>query len=136
MRSAPNTLCSASDYVLWKITPRLRYEGDNSSSSFKLEHRKRDSGKKIDFTSQLISLCPQCKLNLWQCQLNTTVHWLEFKVNIISTMKRTFFFCFSFSITDIHVGEETRRISFYIAVSMPGNISDIVPKADVENAIR
>ncbi|XP_053826884.1 angiotensin-converting enzyme 2 [Vidua macroura] len=42
----------------------------------------------------------------------------------------------AFEITDIHVGEETQRISFYITVSMPGNISDIVPKADVENAIR
>uniref|UniRef100_A0A674GHV0 Angiotensin-converting enzyme n=1 Tax=Taeniopygia guttata TaxID=59729 RepID=A0A674GHV0_TAEGU len=42
----------------------------------------------------------------------------------------------AFDITDIHVGEETQRISFYITVSMPGNISDMVPKADVENAIR
>lgn len=41
-----------------------------------------------------------------------------------------------FQITDIHVGEQTQRISFYITVSMPGNISDIVPKADVESAIR
>lgn len=51
-------------------------------------------------------------------------------------MKITFFFCFFFRITDIHVGEQTQRISFYITVSMPGNISDTVPKADVENAIR
>lgn len=43
---------------------------------------------------------------------------------------------FLFRITDIHVGEQTQRISFYLTVSMPGNISDIVPKADVENAIR
>ncbi|XP_027757151.1 angiotensin-converting enzyme 2 [Empidonax traillii] len=42
----------------------------------------------------------------------------------------------NFQITDIHVGEQTQRISFYLTVSMPGNISDIVPKADVENAIR
>ncbi|RMC06429.1 hypothetical protein DUI87_15863 [Hirundo rustica rustica] len=41
-----------------------------------------------------------------------------------------------FQITDIHVGEQTQRISFYITVSMPGNISDVVPKADVEEAIR
>ncbi|NXS69004.1 ACE2 enzyme, partial [Pandion haliaetus] len=42
----------------------------------------------------------------------------------------------NFQVTDIHVGEQTQRISFYLTVSMPGNISDIVPKADVENAIR
>ncbi|XP_009474590.1 PREDICTED: angiotensin-converting enzyme 2 [Nipponia nippon] len=42
----------------------------------------------------------------------------------------------NFQITDIHVGEQTQRISFYVTVSMPGNINDIVPKADVENAIR
>ncbi|XP_029855025.1 angiotensin-converting enzyme 2 [Aquila chrysaetos chrysaetos] len=42
----------------------------------------------------------------------------------------------NFQITDIHVGEQTQRISFYLTVSMPGNISDTVPKADVENAIR
>ncbi|XP_010136813.1 PREDICTED: angiotensin-converting enzyme 2 [Buceros rhinoceros silvestris] len=42
----------------------------------------------------------------------------------------------NFQITDIHVGELTQRISFYLTVSMPGNISDIVPKADVEDAIR
>ncbi|KFP57867.1 Angiotensin-converting enzyme 2 [Cathartes aura] len=42
----------------------------------------------------------------------------------------------NFQITDIHVGEQTQRVSFYLTVSMPGNISDIVPKADVESAIR
>ncbi|KFQ79536.1 Angiotensin-converting enzyme 2 [Phaethon lepturus] len=42
----------------------------------------------------------------------------------------------NFQITDIHVGEQTQRISFYLTVSMPGNVSDTVPKADVENAIR
>ncbi|XP_074785952.1 angiotensin-converting enzyme 2 [Athene noctua] len=42
----------------------------------------------------------------------------------------------NFQITDIHVGEQTQRVSFYLTVSMPGNISDIVPKADVEDAIR
>ncbi|XP_071425637.1 angiotensin-converting enzyme 2 isoform X1 [Pithys albifrons albifrons] len=42
----------------------------------------------------------------------------------------------NFQTADIHVGEQTKRISFYLTVSMPGNISDIVPKADVENAIR
>lgn len=41
-----------------------------------------------------------------------------------------------FQIRDIHVGQQTQRISFYLTVSMPGNISDIVPKADVEDAIR
>ncbi|NXO01818.1 ACE2 enzyme, partial [Rhinopomastus cyanomelas] len=42
----------------------------------------------------------------------------------------------NFQIEDIHVGDVTQRVSFYLTVSMPGNISDIVPKADVENAIR
>ncbi|NXS44271.1 ACE2 enzyme, partial [Balaeniceps rex] len=42
----------------------------------------------------------------------------------------------NFQITDIHVGGQTQRVSFYLTVSMPGNISDTVPKADVENAIR
>ncbi|NXK04883.1 ACE2 enzyme, partial [Herpetotheres cachinnans] len=42
----------------------------------------------------------------------------------------------NFQLTDIHVGEQTQRVSFYLTVSMPGNISDIVPKADVEDAIR
>ncbi|POI32746.1 hypothetical protein CIB84_003501, partial [Bambusicola thoracicus] len=41
-----------------------------------------------------------------------------------------------FQVTDIHVGEETQRVSFYLTVSMPGNVSDIVPRAEVENAIR
>lgn len=58
MRPTPNILCSASDYVLWKITPRLRYEEDSLQLliSYKLAHRKRNSGRKIDFASQLISL--------------------------------------------------------------------------------
>ncbi|NXT52633.1 ACE2 enzyme, partial [Pluvianellus socialis] len=42
----------------------------------------------------------------------------------------------NFQMEDIHVTEQTQRISFYITVSMPGNISDIVPKAEVEEAIR
>ncbi|NXG01256.1 ACE2 enzyme, partial [Sakesphorus luctuosus] len=42
----------------------------------------------------------------------------------------------NFQTADIHVGEQTQRISFYITVSMPGNISDIVPKDNVEDAIR
>ncbi|XP_054240174.1 angiotensin-converting enzyme 2 [Indicator indicator] len=41
-----------------------------------------------------------------------------------------------FQVADIHVGQQTQRISFLLTVSMPGNISDIVPKAEVENAIR
>lgn len=128
------------DYVLWKITPRivLGMKQALSSSGYKFTHRKRNPGRKIDFTSQLISLesIPEHKLNPWQCQSNTTVHLPKFKANVISAMKITFLFCFSFRITDIHVGEQTQRISFYITVSMPGNISDTVPKADVENAIR
>lgn len=42
----------------------------------------------------------------------------------------------NFQIADIHVTEQTQRISFYLTVSMPGNISDTVPRDDVENAIR
>ncbi|XP_052530293.1 angiotensin-converting enzyme 2 isoform X1 [Tympanuchus pallidicinctus] len=41
-----------------------------------------------------------------------------------------------FQVTDIHTGEETQRVSFYLTVSMPGNVSDTVPRADVESAIR
>ncbi|XP_042666141.1 angiotensin-converting enzyme 2 isoform X3 [Centrocercus urophasianus] len=41
-----------------------------------------------------------------------------------------------FQVTDIHIGEETQRVSFYLTVSMPGNVSDTVPRADVESAIR
>ncbi|NXA46901.1 ACE2 enzyme, partial [Nothocercus julius] len=42
----------------------------------------------------------------------------------------------AFQVEDIHVGQETPRISFYFTVSMPGNVSDVVPRADVESAIR
>ncbi|NXV17713.1 ACE2 enzyme, partial [Cepphus grylle] len=42
----------------------------------------------------------------------------------------------NFETTDVHAEQQTQRISFYITVSMPGNISDIVPRSDVENAIR
>ncbi|NXN71382.1 ACE2 enzyme, partial [Himantopus himantopus] len=42
----------------------------------------------------------------------------------------------NFQIADIHVEGQTQRVSFYLTVSMPGNISDIVPKTDVEDAIR
>ncbi|KAM6385372.1 angiotensin-converting enzyme 2 [Alca torda] len=42
----------------------------------------------------------------------------------------------NFEITDVHTEQQTQRISFYLTVSMPGNISDIVPRSDVENAIR
>ncbi|NXF93071.1 ACE2 enzyme, partial [Eubucco bourcierii] len=42
----------------------------------------------------------------------------------------------NFQIEDIHVVQQTQRISFYLTVSMPRNFSDIVPKADVEAAIR
>lgn len=40
-----------------------------------------------------------------------------------------------FEATDVRVSEETQRVSFYITVSMPGNVSNTVPKADVESAI-
>ncbi|XP_074428986.1 angiotensin-converting enzyme 2 [Larus michahellis] len=42
----------------------------------------------------------------------------------------------NFETTDVHAEQQTQRISFYLTVSMPGNISDIVPKTDVEDAIR
>ncbi|KAM6416878.1 angiotensin-converting enzyme 2 isoform 2-T2 [Pluvialis apricaria] len=42
----------------------------------------------------------------------------------------------NFQIEDIHTDGQTQRVSFYLTVSMPGNISDIVPKTDVEGAIR
>ncbi|NXV46617.1 ACE2 enzyme, partial [Uria aalge] len=41
----------------------------------------------------------------------------------------------NFETTDVHAEQQTQRISFYITVSMPGNISDIVPRSDVEGAI-
>uniref|UniRef100_A0A8C6ZM75 Angiotensin-converting enzyme n=1 Tax=Nothoprocta perdicaria TaxID=30464 RepID=A0A8C6ZM75_NOTPE len=40
-----------------------------------------------------------------------------------------------FQVENIHVGQETPRISFYLTVSMPGNVSDVVPRAEVESAI-
>ncbi|NXT84185.1 ACE2 enzyme, partial [Zapornia atra] len=42
----------------------------------------------------------------------------------------------NFQTEDVHAEALTQRISFYITVSMPGNISDIVPKMEVESAIR
>ncbi|KAM8820243.1 ACE2 enzyme, partial [Eudromia elegans] len=42
----------------------------------------------------------------------------------------------NFQVEDIHVGRETPRISFYFTVSMPGNVSNVIPRADVESAIR
>uniref|UniRef100_A0A8C8VNS9 Angiotensin-converting enzyme n=1 Tax=Pelusios castaneus TaxID=367368 RepID=A0A8C8VNS9_9SAUR len=42
----------------------------------------------------------------------------------------------NFQIADIHTWSETQRISFYFVVRMPGNATDIVPKTDVEAAIR
>ncbi|KAH0624711.1 hypothetical protein JD844_032438 [Phrynosoma platyrhinos] len=40
-----------------------------------------------------------------------------------------------FRSTDVHVGYVTSRISFYFTVSMPNNVSNLVPKAEVEEAI-
>ncbi|XP_009082150.1 PREDICTED: angiotensin-converting enzyme 2, partial [Acanthisitta chloris] len=42
----------------------------------------------------------------------------------------------NFQLTDIHVFNQTERISFYIVVTMPGDITDVVPKADLEDAIK
>ncbi|CAM5078619.1 unnamed protein product [Eretmochelys imbricata] len=42
----------------------------------------------------------------------------------------------SFQSTDIKVENVTQRISFYFTVRMPGNNIDIVPKTEVETAIR
>ncbi|KAM4047476.1 angiotensin-converting enzyme 2 [Anomaloglossus baeobatrachus] len=41
-----------------------------------------------------------------------------------------------FSDEDIHIFKETERISFYFYVTMPKEIGNIVPKSEVENAIR
>lgn len=37
---------------------------------------------------------------------------------------------------NIHVGDMTPRISFIFIVTMPNNDSDIVPRFEVEEAIR
>ncbi|XP_067422246.1 angiotensin-converting enzyme 2 [Emydura macquarii macquarii] len=42
----------------------------------------------------------------------------------------------TFQSTDILIRDVTQRISFYFTVSMPGNVSDVVPKTEVETAIR
>ncbi|KAJ6667565.1 hypothetical protein lerEdw1_016686 [Lerista edwardsae] len=41
----------------------------------------------------------------------------------------------AFQAKDVHVGEETQRISFIFAVTMP-DTTDLVPKSEVEAAIR
>uniref|UniRef100_A0A8D0EAX9 Angiotensin-converting enzyme n=1 Tax=Salvator merianae TaxID=96440 RepID=A0A8D0EAX9_SALMN len=41
-----------------------------------------------------------------------------------------------FQTTDIHIGEVTQRISFVFTVSMPNNVTDLVPRSEVEDAIR
>ncbi|XP_044139656.1 angiotensin-converting enzyme 2 [Bufo gargarizans] len=41
-----------------------------------------------------------------------------------------------FSDENVHIFNETKRISFYFYVTMPGDISIIIPKDDVEAAIR
>ncbi|XP_042312779.1 angiotensin-converting enzyme 2 [Sceloporus undulatus] len=62
-----------------------------------------------------------------------------FKCTIAYAM-RTYFLkikdeAVEFRSTDVHVGYVTSRISFYFTVSMPNNVSDLVPKAEVEEAI-
>ncbi|XP_061485415.1 angiotensin-converting enzyme 2 isoform X2 [Rhineura floridana] len=42
----------------------------------------------------------------------------------------------AFRSTDIHVSDETARISFIFTVSMPDNVTDLVPLSEVEDAIR
>ncbi|XP_053166645.1 angiotensin-converting enzyme 2 [Hemicordylus capensis] len=41
-----------------------------------------------------------------------------------------------FVANDVHISDVTSRISFNFVVSMPNNISDLVPKSEVEEAIR
>ncbi|KAM6446915.1 angiotensin-converting enzyme 2 [Liasis olivaceus] len=41
-----------------------------------------------------------------------------------------------FQTDNVHVSDVTQRISFYFTVSMPNNVSDLVPKSEVEDAIR
>ncbi|XP_044305433.1 angiotensin-converting enzyme 2 [Varanus komodoensis] len=40
-----------------------------------------------------------------------------------------------FQTNDVYVNNVTQRISFYLTVSMPNNVSDLVPRKDVEAAI-
>ncbi|XP_075053081.1 angiotensin-converting enzyme 2 [Mixophyes fleayi] len=41
-----------------------------------------------------------------------------------------------FSDDNVHVFGQTERISFYFCVTMPSNTSDVIPKSDVEEAVR
>nr|DBA34374.1 TPA: hypothetical protein GDO54_001937 [Pyxicephalus adspersus] len=41
-----------------------------------------------------------------------------------------------FSDNDVHIFNQTQRISFYFYVTMPGKIGEIVPKSEVEAAVR
>lgn len=50
-------------------------------------------------------------------------------------MSRKDNFLFFIRAKDVHVGDETQRISFIFAVTMPGT-NDWVPKSEVEEAIR
>lgn len=46
------------------------------------------------------------------------------------------FFCLFIRSVNIHVGDVTPRISFHFIVTMPNDDSDIVPRSEVEEAIR
>ncbi|XP_062983751.1 angiotensin-converting enzyme 2 [Elgaria multicarinata webbii] len=63
-----------------------------------------------------------------------------FKSTIAYAMRKYFWETYNetvaFQAKDIHVSDVTPRISFYFVVSMPNNISDLVPRAEVEDAIR
>ncbi|XP_067882277.1 angiotensin-converting enzyme 2 [Heterodontus francisci] len=52
-------------------------------------------------------------------------HWEEYKAQLID-----------FVAENVYIFKETERISFYFLVVNPTNISDIIPKAEVEQAIR
>ncbi|XP_018418558.1 PREDICTED: angiotensin-converting enzyme 2 [Nanorana parkeri] len=41
-----------------------------------------------------------------------------------------------FSNNDVHISNQTERISFYFYVTMPGTVGDVVPKSEVEAAVR
>ncbi|XP_020642422.3 angiotensin-converting enzyme 2 isoform X1 [Pogona vitticeps] len=63
-----------------------------------------------------------------------------FKATIAYAMRQYFLVnkteTVEFRSIDVHVGGMTPRISFYFVVTMPGNTTDIVPRTEVEEAIR
>ncbi|KAF7253672.1 Angiotensin-converting enzyme 2 [Varanus komodoensis] len=76
--------------------------------------------------------------------LNSQYTWGEddmflFKATIAYAMRKymseTYNKTVPFQTNDVYVNNVTQRISFYLTVSMPNNVSDLVPRKDVEAAI-